>query len=60
MKSVGTRKTFSWETIEQPGDYFKIEGSTLIEECDGYDNLWEILQDVPGGLYCKLTKVRYQ
>lgn len=52
---TGTRRTWTWETIEQPGDYFEIRGDTLREDTgDGY-RVWRILHDVPGGLYCTLV-----
>lgn len=59
MRAIGTRKTFTWKVIGQPGDYFQIAGGYLIEDVDGGEAYWRMLQDVPGGVYCALERYRF-
>ena len=52
-------KHFAWTTIEQPGDFFRIHGDLLIEECDGYEIHWRILNETGTGVQVALIERRY-
>lgn len=60
MNTPRTRRSFLWTTIDQPGEFFRWEGpGVLIEERDGYDQVWHVTDERDDRVYVVLGSIRY-